>query len=101
MLLIQAVISPLVIRTPPGLAAVEQVSQGARAPAVMVSSFDGLGLGFEGPQGSAAFRNPSDNSLAVGRNHVAVIRGRHRITTIRASGIAAMKKEATETRHRK
>jgi hypothetical protein len=29
-----------------------------------------LGLGFEGPQGTAAFRNPSDNSLAVGPNHV-------------------------------
>jgi hypothetical protein len=71
MLLIQAVISPPVITTPPGSAAVEQVSQGARAHAVRVSSLDGLGLGFEGPQGSAAFSNPSDNSLAVGPNHVA------------------------------
>src|SRR6516165_1520830 len=56
----------LVIQT----AAVEQTSQGTRAPAAIVTSFDGLGLGFEGPQGSAAFRNPSDNSLAVGPSHV-------------------------------
>ena len=56
----------LVIQT----ASVEQTSQGTRAPAAIVTSFDGLGLGFEGPQGSAAFRNPSDNSLAVGPSHV-------------------------------
>jgi hypothetical protein len=35
-----------------------------------VASFDGLGSGFEGPQGTATFRNPSDNTLAVGREHV-------------------------------
>ncbi len=35
-----------------------------------MASFNGLGLGFEGPQGSATFRNPSDNSLAVGPDHV-------------------------------
>src|ERR1041385_6543802 len=49
---------------------VEQTSQGKRPPAKLVASFDGLGLGFEGPQGSATFRNPSDNSLAVGPDHV-------------------------------
>jgi hypothetical protein len=37
---------------------------------VIVESFDGLGVGFEGPQGTAILRNPSDNSLAVGKNHV-------------------------------
>jgi hypothetical protein len=49
---------------------VEQTSQGTRSPAVLVASFDGLGAGFSGPHGSATPRNPSDNSLAVGPNHV-------------------------------
>ena len=48
----------------------EQKSRGARPPAVVIVSFDGLGAGFTGPQGTAAMRNPSDNSLAVGPNHV-------------------------------
>jgi hypothetical protein len=65
-----AVITPPVITTPSGSKAVEQTSPGTRAGAGLVTSFDGLGLGFEGPQGSATFRNPSDNSLAVGPNHV-------------------------------
>jgi hypothetical protein len=33
-------------------------------------SFDGLGAGFKGPQGTATLRNPSDNSLAVGPDHI-------------------------------
>jgi hypothetical protein len=49
---------------------IEQNSQGSRAPAELVESFDGLGVGFEGPQGPATGRNPSDNSLAVGPNHI-------------------------------
>src|SRR5215472_7876208 len=49
---------------------VEQKSQGAHPPAVVIVSFDGLGAGFTGPQGTGAMRNPSDNSLAVGPNHV-------------------------------
>jgi hypothetical protein len=49
---------------------VEQRSQGARPAAALVESFDGLGVGFEGPQGSITARNPSDNSLAVGPNHI-------------------------------
>jgi hypothetical protein len=53
--------------------AVEQTSQGKRAPVPLVDSFDGLGTGFEGPQGTAMFRNPSDNSLAVGPNHIVQI----------------------------
>ncbi len=61
---------PPAITTPPGSAAVEQTSPGAKPPAVLVASFDGLGVGFEGPQGSAAVRNPSDNSLAVGPDHI-------------------------------
>jgi len=51
-------------------AAVEQRTQGHRAPAQVVESFDGLGVGFEGPQGKANVRNPSDNSLAVGPDHI-------------------------------
>src|SRR5438876_11125583 len=52
---------------------VEQKSQGNRTPAVMLDSFDGLGVGFTGPQGTAIGRNPSDNSLAVGPNHIVEI----------------------------
>jgi hypothetical protein len=56
--------------SPPAAAKVEQTSQGTRAGATLVESFDGLGVGFEGPHGTATVRNPSDNSLAVGPNHV-------------------------------
>jgi hypothetical protein len=49
---------------------VEQTGQGERAAAEIVASFDGLGHGFKGPQGTATFRNPSDNSLAVGPDHI-------------------------------
>jgi len=51
-------------------AAVEQTEHGTKPPAEIVASFDGLGEGFEGPQGAAVFRNPSDNSLAVGPDHI-------------------------------
>lgn len=54
-------------------AAVEQTSQGERAALNAIESFDGLGDGFEGPQSGASpalYRNPSDNSLAVGPNHI-------------------------------
>lgn len=63
-------IVPPVITAPPGAAAVEQTSPGSRPPAELVESFDGLGVGFVGPQGTAALRNPSDNSLAVGPDHI-------------------------------
>jgi len=49
---------------------IEQVKQGTNPPAELVTSFDGLGYGFIGPQGEARYRNPSDNSLAVGPNHI-------------------------------
>jgi hypothetical protein len=55
---------------PTGSAEVEQTSDGTRPPARLVASFDGLGEGFVGPQGSARLRNPSDNSLAVGHDHI-------------------------------
>lgn len=54
-------------------AAVEQRAQGTRAAAALAESFDGLGAGFEGPQGKANVRNPSDNSLAVGPDHIVQI----------------------------
>src|SRR5262245_54471052 len=53
-----------------GSAGAEPTSVGTKAPATLVTSFDGLGAGFTGPQGSALLRNPSDNSLAVGPNHI-------------------------------
>jgi hypothetical protein len=55
--------------TPAGIA-VEQRSEGTRPAAPLLESFDGLGVGFEGPQGTTTFRNPSDNSLAVGPDHI-------------------------------
>jgi hypothetical protein len=54
-------------------AAIEQRRMGASSPAELVESFDGLGNGFNGPQGRAALRNPSDNTLAVGRDHIVQI----------------------------
>jgi hypothetical protein len=61
-----------IITVPAGSAAIEQTTPGTREPAALVASFDGLGESFAGPQGSAALRNPSDNSLAVGPNHIMV-----------------------------
>jgi hypothetical protein len=58
---------------PTGAAAVEQTSHGTKPPATIVASFDGLGVGFVGPQGTATPRNPSDNTLAVGRDHIVQI----------------------------
>ena len=57
----------------PAGVAVEQKSQGTRPTAKLVESFDGLGFGFEGPQGTANVRNPSDNTLAVGPDHIVQI----------------------------
>src|SRR5207248_11071330 len=51
-------------------ASVEQTAQGTKPAPEIVASFDGLGDGFQGPQGTATLRNPSDNSLAVGPDHV-------------------------------
>ena len=65
-------ITPPNMTVAPGSAAVEQNVPGGREPAAMVASFDGLGEGFDGPQGTATLRNPSDNSVAVGPDHVVV-----------------------------
>jgi len=56
-----------------GSSTVEQTEQGTKPPPEIVASFDGLGEGFEGPQGTARGGNPSDNSLAVGPNHIVQI----------------------------
>ena len=58
---------------PVGAAEVEQTTFGTRPPARLVASFDGLGVGFTGPQGTTNLRNPSDNTLAVGPDHVVQI----------------------------
>ena len=46
---------------------IEQTSPGTRAPAELVESFDGLGAGLFAVSPP---RNPSDNSLAVGPDHI-------------------------------
>ncbi len=55
--------------------AIEQTAPGARPSAALLASFDGLGFGFTGPQGPATFRNPSDNSLAIGPAHIVELAG--------------------------
>ena len=55
---------------------IEQTIQGAKPALAVIDSFDGLGFGFaEGPGSNhpPAPRNPSDNSLAVGPDHVVQI----------------------------
>ena len=49
---------------------IEQTYFGDKPAAKLVESFDGLGVGFTGPQGVTTLRNPSDNSLAVGPDHI-------------------------------
>ena len=62
----QQPVVPPVISVPAGADAVEQKAQGTKPAAVLAESFDGLGVGFSGPQGTGRGGNPSDNSLAVG-----------------------------------
>lgn len=52
---------------------IEQTTMGAKSGLEVVASFDGLGVGFSGPQGTTSLRNPSDNSLAVGPDHIVQI----------------------------
>jgi len=54
----------------PQQTSVEQTSPGTKPPAVLADSFDGMGVGYEGPQGKYEGRNPSDNGLAVGPDHI-------------------------------
>jgi hypothetical protein len=65
--------APSRLTIPAGAEAIEQRSQGSKAPPELTASFDGLGIGFDGPQGTAALRNPSDNTLAVGHDHIVQI----------------------------
>src|SRR5688500_17913955 len=51
-------------------AKVEQRAQGEGPSPEMLASFDGLGAGFKGPHGLSTGGNPSDNSLAVGPDHI-------------------------------
>lgn len=48
----------------------EQTEAGEGSAAFLVGSFDGLGFRFLGPHGPSVGRNPSDNSLAVGPDHI-------------------------------
>ena len=72
-------------RVPPAAAAIEQTEPGTEPGVTLVESFDGLGLGFNGPQGVARVGNPSDNSLAVGPNHI--------IQTVNGAGMAVFTKK--------
>jgi hypothetical protein len=54
-------------------AKVEQTSPGAKPALPVEASFDGIGVGMTGPQGTWTRGNPSDNSLAVGPNHIVQI----------------------------
>ena len=62
--------SPAAAPNDPAGGRVEQTSQGSRPALELIASFDGLGAGFDGPQGTSNVRNPSDNSLAVGPDHI-------------------------------
>lgn len=62
--------TPPDMTSPAGAKGVEQATQGSRPSAEVAANFDGLGVGLKGPQGTAVLRNPSDNSLAVGRDHI-------------------------------
>jgi hypothetical protein len=65
--------SPPAEQAPPandGGARVEQRTPGTRPGAALVASFDGLGFGFDRPHGQALGLNPSDNSFAVGPDHI-------------------------------
>jgi hypothetical protein len=62
--------APPVITVPAGADAVEQRSEGTKPAAVLAESFDGIGFGFTGPQGTSRQSNPSDNSVAVGPDHI-------------------------------
>jgi hypothetical protein len=72
----------------PAAAAIEQRSHGKEAGVRLVESFDGLGLGFSGPQGIARVRNPSDNSLAVGPNHI--------MQTVNGAGMAIFSRKGKQ-----
>ena len=51
-------------------AAAEQTAPGTGPQPELLASFDGLGVGFNGPHGPSTGNNPSDNSLAAGPDHI-------------------------------
>ena len=67
---VQSIAIPIVLALISQQGSVEQTAQGTRDAAVLVESFDGLGVGFEGPHGKYEGRSPSDDSLAVGPDHI-------------------------------
>jgi hypothetical protein len=77
-------------RVPPAAAAIEQIEPGSEPGVTLVESFDGIGLGFKGPQGIARVNNPSDNSLAVGPNHI--------MQTVNGAGMAIFTKKGKKFR---
>ncbi|MEO7962414.1 MAG: hypothetical protein ABIT38_00735 [Gemmatimonadaceae bacterium] len=58
---------------PPGAREIEQTTMGINDGLAIAASFDGIGVGFEGKNGETHLRNPSDNTLAVGPNHIVQI----------------------------
>ena len=66
--------APAHIGQPAPGAKIEQRSPGPHPALPVIASFDGLGWGFTGPQGAGRrLGNPSDNTLAVGPNHIVQI----------------------------
>ncbi|MBM4193998.1 MAG: hypothetical protein FJ202_06405 [Gemmatimonadetes bacterium] len=62
---------PVIAPTTPALGgAIEQRAQGSRPALEALASFDGLGIGFAGAAPPQPVRNPSDNALAVGPDHI-------------------------------
>ncbi|MFO7575951.1 MAG: hypothetical protein R6W67_12420 [Bacteroidales bacterium] len=55
----------------------EQTWHGTGGQVNMVTSFEGLGYGFDGTHGSVLNRNPSDNSLAVSHDYIVQIVNTH------------------------
>lgn len=69
-------------QAPSAGAAVEQRRQGARPAIVAAAAFDGLGVGFAGTTTGAPSRNPSDNALSVGPDHIVqIVNSRYAIFT--------------------
>jgi hypothetical protein len=69
--------APIRVPVTRAMADVEQMTPGTKPAAILAASFDGLGVGFEGPNGTGRGGNPSDNALAVGPNHIMqIVNGR-------------------------
>lgn len=68
---------PPMPKIPEAAAAIEQTAQGTKPAPEVLTSFDGMGAGFTGPQGPATGRNPSDNSLAVGPDEIVQVVNSH------------------------